>query len=448
LTRWFRGFLVFLRVFLPRRLGVLKTIRSPRVVLWLGAGLLLTGLGAALAGRLWVARALPAAQRALDRHDLTAARAYLDRYLAHWPRDQALLLAARVARLSDACADAERFLTAFEDAFGPTSDSRLEWALLGAQQGDFQGLEVHLHSRAARSPSDSSEILEALARGYLVAQRWPQALAVLDRLIERSPDHVRALLYRGTTLQRLRQTEAAEEDCRRVVALDPPDPADRVALGELLNGLGHTQQARACYQAALASRPADRTALLGLARACCDAFEVDEAQRCLDGLLRADPDCTDGLVERGRLALRRNRAAEAEPFLARVVRAAPSHREAHQLYLLALKELGRKTAASQCEARLGELLREDADAGRLKARIGAADSANVRWELWRWSQRNGQGDQGIPWLLAVLAVAPEHARAHAALAEYFERASQPRRAALHRAAAGKARAGSVEEVRQ
>jgi hypothetical protein len=438
---------VFLTVFLVWQLGFLTT-RSRRLVVWMVAGLVIVGLGVGIAERVWAARALPAAQRALDRHDLPAARAYIDRYLARWPSEEALLLAARVARLSDDCADAERFLTACEDTFGPTNASRLELALLAAQQGDFQDIEARLHSSVAQSHPDSIAILEALAKGYLVAQRWPHALEVLDRLIERSPDHIRALLWRGTTLHRLRRTEPAEEDCRRVVDLALQSPDDRAALGELLNRLGHTREAMVHYRAVLASRPADRTALLGMARACSDVFELAEAQQWLDDLLRADPDCTDGLVERGRLALRRKQPAEAESFLARAVRTAPWHREAHQLYLSALREVGRKKAASECEARLGELLREDAIAGRLKLRLEDPDAAEVRWKLWLWSQKNGQGDSGLPWLLAVLVVAPEHAQAHAVLAEHFERAGQPRRAAQHRAIAAKARTRSPDGVRE
>jgi tetratricopeptide (TPR) repeat protein len=414
----------------------------------MAAGLTVALLALGIAGRIWYARALPAAQRALHRHDLPAARTSLDRYLARWPRDEALLLAARVARLSDACADAEQLIAAFEEAFGPTDASRLEWALLGTQQGDYHAVEGRLRSFVASYHPDSSAILEALARGYLVAYQFPQALETLGRLIDRSPGHVRALLMRGTALERLRRMEAADEDCRRVAELAPQSAEVRRALGDLLNRLGHTEEAIAQYEVVLAARPAEPAALLGLARAFIDAADLDEAERRLDELLAADPDNTEALVERGRLALRRKRPAEAEPFLARAVRTAPHHREARQLHLVALKELGRSKAAAECEARLAELEREDAVGGRLKARVRDDPAgADARWQLWLWSQRNGQGEAGLPWLLAVLAVAPRHARAHAALADHFDRAGQPRRAALHRASAKIGR-GSPDEARQ
>jgi Tfp pilus assembly protein PilF len=86
-----------------------------------------------------------------------------------------------------------------------------------------------------------------------------------------------------------------------------------------------------------------------------------------------------------------------------------------------------------------ELAREDATGGRLKLRArDRPGEPDVRMELWEWSVRTGQIEEGRVWLLEVLRADPRHARAHAALADYFDRIGQPRRAAQHReTAAGK-----------
>src|SRR5205823_5382267 len=114
------------------------------------------------------------------------------------------------------------------------------------------------------------------------------------------------------------------------------------------------------------------------------------------------------------------RPDEAEPFLAKAVRAAPWHRAGHALRLIALKELKRTAEEAECAARLAELRADDATFGRLKSRTSdaPADTA-VRWELWRWSLRNGEGNKGIAWLSEILRVAPRHAQARAAFAAYF-----------------------------
>jgi tetratricopeptide (TPR) repeat protein len=424
---------------MKRGLGFLTgTARRRRLVFWTVVGLTLAGLGLGiLEFFVWPAALLRDAEEALRRNDPAAARAPLDRYLARRPHDpRALLLAAQAARRSDACADAERFLTAFEQVSGPTDASRVEWALLGVQQGDFGGDESDLRSAVVRNHPDAPVLLEALAKGYYVTFRLPDALEAVNRLLELNPDHVPALILRGTILDRQRQTDAAAADFRRAVDRAPDSAAAHAALAGLLNRLGHTREAICHYHMAQRLRPADAVTRLGLARALTDAAELAEAQRCLDELLAAEPVHPDGLVERGRLALRQERFAEAEPLLARAVRTVPWHRDGQQLYLLALKKLGRSQAAAQGEARLAELKAQDAIAGPLKLR--ARDNPrdlDVRWELWLWSVRNGDSEEGLAWLAGVLRINPRYGPAHAALADHFDRAGQPRRAALHRAAA-------------
>jgi tetratricopeptide (TPR) repeat protein len=401
------------------------------------AVLLLGALALGLGGRaLWPATELEAAERALRRNDPSAARPHLDRYLARRPGyARALLLSARAARRADACADAERFLTAYEDGAGPSDASRLEWALLGAQQGDFAGEEERLQTALANTHPESDAIMEAAAKGCAVNYRWPEAIALLDGMLVRNPGHVPALILRGTVQDRMQPSPKSEDDFRRAVDLAPNNVAAHAALAGLLNRRGFTREAVAHYEFVLRARPTDPETLLGLARAHADAAQFDEAQKRLDELLAAEPDSADGLVERGRLALRRGRSAEAEPFLARAVRVAPWHRAGQRLHLLALKDLGRAEDAARCEAKVAELRAEDADAGRLRLRVrDTPGNAAVRWDLWLWCKRNGQPDEGLALLNEVVRFAPRHAGAHAALADHFERIGQPRRAAMHRAA--------------
>src|SRR5262249_34172126 len=198
------------------------------------------------------------------------ARERLDGYLARWPGDRrALFLAAQAARRSDACADAERLLTRFEEVSGPTDGSRLEWVLLGAQQGDFCGEEEHLHAEIDRNRAQAPLILEGLAKGYS-HYRWPEALTALEQLFSQSPNHVPALRLRGKILDHERQTEAAEKDFRRAVELAPRNAAAQTTLAGLLCRLGHTREAIHHYELAAQHKPTDSTCLIGLARAFTD----------------------------------------------------------------------------------------------------------------------------------------------------------------------------------
>jgi tetratricopeptide (TPR) repeat protein len=418
-----------------------------RLALGTFALLALAGLGVGVAA--WVvspALELRAAETDLREENAPAALARLHRYLARWPDDpRALFLAAQAARRCDACSEAERLLTAFEMKSGPTNASRLEWVLLGAQQGDFAGEEDNLWSAVERNHREGPAILFALAKGYHVSYHRKGAMAALNRLLDRNPSHVLALLLRGTVLDSLRQLDGAEQDFRRAVDLAPESAKAHVALASLLNRRGHIREAICHYEQALAcgletelQRDAQAETLLGLARALTDAAELAEAERRLNELLQTDPDNADGLVERGRLAVRQKRFAEAQSYLGKAVHIAPWHRDGQELYLLVLKELGRSEAAEQCAACLAKLKAEDSLAGRLKLRaFNNPGDVEARWDLWLWSLRNGESSEGLAWLMEILRVAPRHPQAHQALADYFERGGQPRRAAWHRAAAAR-----------
>jgi hypothetical protein len=413
-----------------------------RLVVGTAALLTLVGLGAiAVRQYLWPRGQLAAAEEALRQHDFADARSRLDRYLARWPRDQkGLLLAARAAWQSGAHADAERLIIEYEKCSGPTDASRLEWALVGAHQGDLADTEAWLRSLVAHKHPDTPAVLDALARGYQLACRWQEAQQTLNQLIEHDPIYAAPLVQRATMRRRLGgpyEAEAAEKAFRLAVTLTPTSASAHVALAGALNDRGFVREAAYHYQVVLRLQPADPAALLGLARVLTDAAELADAERRLDELLAAHPEHPEGLVERGRLALRRGRAEEAEAFLARAVAAAPWHREGHRLYLAALKDLGRGEAAARCEARLAELTAEDAAGAWLRLRVeNAPDDLENYWKFNEWCRRNGEPGDGFASLQEILRRDPRHRPAREALADHFERAGQPRRASQHRAAAG------------
>ena len=365
---------------------------------------------------------LDAAEAALRRNDPAAARPHLDRALAAKPDDaKALLLAARAARRCDDYAAAERHLTTLD-----SDASRLEWTLLGVQQADLGGEKDELRALLNRKHPEEADILEALAKGLATGHRWQEAAAVLERLLKRDADHVPALILRAAIAERFRRWDAATDDLRQAVAVNPDHTAARLALAEQLNRHGHTREAIPHYERAL-HLPHAR---VGLARALADAANLAEAERRLAEL----PDDAGAQVERARVLLRLNRPGDADAALERAMKAAPWNRDAPKLRLLTAKEIGKADVVKACEAAIAEHIREDAAVARLtlKARDNPTDAA-VRLSLWEWAKRNGQPEEEVAWVSEILRVDPKHAAAHAAFADYFDRAGQPRRAAAHRA---------------
>lgn len=378
---------------------------------------------------------LDGADNALRSHNFEAARQTLFPFLRAHPEDKrALLLAAQMARRTGSYAEAERFLESLHNS----EAGRKEWILLGVQQGDFGEHELMLLTAVKQNAADASLILEALAKGYDVSYRWPEAIAVLDVLIQRSPDHHPALVLRGTIQQRLRQAESAEKDFRQAVKLAPKNAAAQAALAGLLCKLGHTHEAIEHYETALRLQPHDDAALVGLARAWLDAAELDKAgERLAEALRLGDGDFVpQAALEAVRLQLRQGKTDHAGELILRLFRFPLWHREGQRLKLAVLEALKREEDASRSRELLQKLEAEDAVAGRLKlrARENPMD-AEVRWQLWLWCARNGEPAEGLAFLTEVLRADPRHRLAHDALARHFEHAGQPRRGAEHRTVA-------------
>ncbi len=413
--------------------------RRPGLAFALCGGLALLGWGGTALGRYaWAQHHFSAAEHALQHDDLTAARDRFVRSLALWPGDgRAYFLAAQAARRLDACADAERYLTEFERLRGETEASRLEWTLLGVQQGDIEGPEQSLQIMVNERHPASALILEALAKGYLNTVRRARMVACLSKLLESEPKNARALVLRGQGWVGMHRFDDALRDFERALELAPDSVDAHLSLADALNDRGRTAEAVAHYEAVHRRQPDRPEALLGLARCRFDEARPDEARRLLDELLAAHPDHVPALVERGRLTLRQSDPAKAAEYLARAAALAPWHLEAHRLLLVYYQAHGRSEEARPVEARVRQIQAEDGELGRLSVRFNTTpQDPALRSSIGLWLLGHGEEAAGVRWLFTALRVNARHAPTHAALADYFERSGQPRRAAQHRRLAG------------
>jgi tetratricopeptide (TPR) repeat protein len=343
----------------------------------------------------------------------------------------------QTARRLDNCAEAEARLLEYERRRGTTEEARLEWLLLGVQQGDLGGHVRELQSRVDAEHPASSLILEALAKGFMNVSRGSDMLTCLNRLLEREPQNRLALTLRGKAWDELHNPERALKDYQRAVDLDPASCEARLGLANTFQHLGHIREAIAHYEILRQQQSCNPDGLLGLERCRFDSYDLDQAKELLDKLLAAQPDHVAGLVERGRLALCRQQAAEAEADLARAASLAPWHREAHRLLLSCLQALGKGKEQENCQARIHELQASDSQLGKLSLRYRhLPQDSNTRFELATWSLQNGREQDGLRWLFRTLLVDPRYGPAHAALAEYFQRSGQLRRSAEHKRLAG------------
>src|SRR5262249_15182409 len=150
--------------------------------------------------------------------------------------------------------------------------------------------------------------------------------------------------------------------------------------------------------------------LLALARLRHDCRQLDEADALLDELLAAHPGHPRALTERGRVALRRGDAGQAERAARAATEAAPGDREAVGVLALALEAQGKADEARQCRDRIDRIELEQDRLPRLMDRARAApDDLGARYDLGVALLRSGHTAEASVVLRGVLARDPAHA---------------------------------------
>ncbi len=400
-----------------------KSWRRPRLLAFTLTLLGLAVLGAYPGGRLfWRYYQRRAAQQALERRDFGEARARLAQCLQTWPEDAELaLLAARAARRDGDLEEANQFLQRCKQLGGDPGALELERALLIAQQGDPAQVENHLLARVNKRPEEAELILEALAQGCLKSQRLPEALYCLDQWLERQPDNVPALLWRGQVQERWNDLEEAVASYRRAVAVDPGHAKARRLLALALVRTDLAGEAVEHLELLRQQSPGDAEVLLGLARGRRSLGQVDEARRLLDQVLAAEPHNAEALAERGKLALQTGRPDEAEVHLRRALALAPYDREANYTFYLCLRQQGREEEAARARQAVERIRADLQRVSELRRQIAASPrDASLRCEVGQIFLRNGQTREGLRWLQSALQLDPGHAEARQALARYAQ----------------------------
>lgn len=377
------------------------------------------------------------ARLALDRHRLLESQDRLSKALSDEPTNMRLVFfAARVARRQGELRDAETHLKACEhDSKTDVQEWTLEKKLLDLQlHGVTAGAEAKLRSWAERQSQDRTLIYEALAEGCLKELRIPAALTFLNDALREAPENVVALRRRGRLHLQLGNLQEAVADFRAAHELERVHSEGRVLLAESLVQTGRFAEAAPLLKQLQRERPDDVTVLVGVALSHEAAREFDQATAVLGQVLARQPRHALALLERGRLELEQNRPERAEDWLRKSLDADPADRRAHYLLFQCLRLQAKDEAADR---QLIEAKRVVADLTRLREiitdELGKRPSdAALHHELGVLYLRNGQAKQGVDWLERALKLDAHHRPTHQALAEYYDKAGRPDRAAFHR----------------
>jgi tetratricopeptide (TPR) repeat protein len=390
------------------------------------------------------------AQRAVERHDLAGAREHLNRCLQVWPNSAPTRFqAARTARRLGLYDEAEIHLKRCQELGGDAASIKLERYLARAQRGDLPGVEEELRAEVDRDHPDSVLILEALCQGYRQSfVRLPAVMQCLDQWLDRDPNAVQALLWRGELRCTFHDAAGGISDYRRAVEIEPDNTDTRLSLAEALFDAHALTEASEQFERVLQQQPDNPSALLGLAGCRRDLGQPDPAAQLIDTLLRLQPENAAALRERGNLALNAGQLMPAARWLRQAVQLDPEDKLANFLLAECLTRLNEQRGSGwvltapwvlgahwlmrlEALAYQARFQRRADDETRLNRLLAQAMSQHSRdpdvyYEIGCLFLRFGQVNEARQWLTSALYLNPGHAAARQALQEEL-----PRMAGMH-----------------
>jgi tetratricopeptide (TPR) repeat protein len=309
------------------------------------------------------------------------------------------------------------------------------------QRGDMGTTESQLWAYTEKDHPDTLDILEALARGYLVTFRLNEATAALDRLLERQPKNAPAWVMRGKARYHMRGYSEAASNYGRAVELAPDDALARLLLAECLVENARPAQALEHFDRLSEQTPDDVAVPLGRANCLLDLGRTDEARDVLDRLLKLAPDNLTAMTLRGKLAMRQLEPAAAERWLRKAVELNPGDRDAVYSLSLCLRQQGDKDKKEEAALWFDRFKLIESEQSRLNGltnQIMASPHAPApRCEAGELFLKIGNEKEGLRWLESALQQDPRHQQTHRVLRDYFRAKGQPDRAQVHERALAK-----------
>lgn len=199
-----------------------------------------------------------------------------------------------------------------------------------------------LARRGRRSRSKTSK------PGDMTMNPYEQARAALDKkqlsaaergfsaILKKAPGHWQAMRDLGVVRLFQGRFPEAEKLLRRASEIRPQDPGAHVQLGEMFFALKRSDEAIACFEAAIAVDEANRGAWLGLGRALALAGRAGESLDRLVEVADAHPDRFDLQRCAGELLADEKRYADSIPFFARAMELKADDQETRVRYATVL----------------------------------------------------------------------------------------------------------------
>ncbi len=169
------------------------------------------------------------------------------------------------------------------------------------QEGNANGAIVFFKN-ALDKDSKSFELRFDLAKAYILAQKYPQAEAELEKCLLQQPNNVQLLLTAAKFHTDTRKPEKALGYLKEIESAQKPTVETRKLSALNYRFLQKKAEAEQAYKDAIALAPQDNEAKLGLANIYLGTGRKDEGMQIIDALLQEDPDNIEATTVRADIA--------------------------------------------------------------------------------------------------------------------------------------------------
>lgn len=222
----------------------------------------------------------------------------------------------------------------------------------------------------------------------LSEQKWPEALAAIDRLLKTRPNDTQLLMNRGAVLSNLNRNAEALSTFERVARLNPQLPAAHNNIAVILAATGRYDEARAALERAIKAQPTYATAYENLGDLFAhQAYEAYRQALGIDKTLRSAKtklDLTQQLIVVATGAPPQERGPAGPPPAAAAAPAAPAATPAAKPAAAAAPGVAPPAAAAAPPTAAAASPAPPTAGGAAEAEVEAA----VRAWAGAWSQRD------------------------------------------------------------
>jgi tetratricopeptide (TPR) repeat protein len=221
-------------------------------------------------------------------------------------------------------------------------------------------------SPTRRNPPDPRDLVAGhvqveRAQYYMETGEYEEALASIDKMLERDPENLAALSLKGNIYMAMGDFDQAEETFKRCLEIDP-------ANSDVVMGMCRLETLRGRYERVieLAHLGRETRAPFGMfdaieSRALAALGRDDEADALLADALAKSPDDPDLLTAQAERLIVQGRTTEAEAALTHAVATSPFHQRARRLLGQLLVENGRSQDAVEVYKQMLRIQPDDAE---------------------------------------------------------------------------------------